>query len=934
MKLVKILWRWSWLLTLPVSVIFCYWSGVTIDRYSTFSVRFPSLFGNLYSYGEVEFQHLLRQLELALSGTGERRISETSDLKTINLFVSKSNIAKLNAHLPQSGFEYVEGGLWDGKKLHKVKIKYRGDNSFHWDHYKKSLRVKTKKTYLFDGMRSFNLVVPKLEEKLQNYLGYKFAKIMGLVAPHSELVNVTLNGKMIGVYILVEKLEELTLRKNRLMPADLYSGELVGMDAYNGISPEVFLHPRLWGKAAVNNHYPADFYKPLEKLVELVNAEDSEIVQQSLSRLLDMKAWGRFAAFETLTQSFHFDDQHNWRIYYDPYRRCFVPIVWDPVAWHNVWRPRPGEQAQLDILSSRLHTVLFKNGDFLRARHNAIEEFFTDGKDDLFLQEVDRAIESITPSLLVDPNVRPADPQRSIDAMQRLRAGIERVFVDVKYGFLDTLREIAYTSKAIGNFQFRVDGRRPLTSLVLSYAKPISEQVTAQLSYLEDGHEVEVDVTGSLSVEVNQVRVSLVLLPRLISTFNEHALTRWQRHRKKVLPGYYELTLTGLDSSNRILEIVAESYGERIRAHLEEALAIESFVGMYRVVQSRPLPLPLVWEGEFVVEKSIELEAPLIIRPGTTVRLSPGVTVILRNNLFAEGTAERPIRFVPIAPAEDPWGAVVLWGPGANGSSIAHCKFTGGSGSKGDLFEYTAMLSVHDVGGVNVRHTYFRDSQITDDMVHIVYSKVHFEDCVFERSLMDALDIDISDAVIKHCYFGDSGNDAIDLMTSNTIVLDSTIENGRDKAVSVGEGSHLLSINNVFRKNAIGVQAKDGSIASLYNTDLEGNDHALDAYKKNWRYDDGGKIFVHKGRFENNGKMISADKKSKILVFDSYMDRVVASKKRVHIDKTVDQLKPHQPHTSKLLRDQKELKVMKRFDSRYWDRVDTRRRGALNVASH
>jgi len=80
--------------------------------------------------------------------------------------------------------------------------------------------------------------------------------------------------------------------------------------------------------------------------------------------------------------------------------------------------------------------------------------------------------------------------------------------------------------------------------------------------------------------------------------------------------------------------------------------------------------------------------------------------------------------------------------------------------------------------------------------------------------------------------------------------------------------------------------------------------------------------------------MITAGKKSKIRVFDSYIDRDIDSTRRVKVDKTVDELNPGQPYSSKLLRHKKEMKAMRGFDRRYWDRVVSGRRGAKNVAGY
>lgn len=923
------LWKWSWLVTLPITLVFLFWGEVTLERYITFGVRFNSASApiSLHDIGALEYQHFFREAKLAFVDSGGNQAQQDINVKTINLFVSESNLKRLDERLPHSGFEYVEGGLWDGGKIRKIKLKYRGDSNFHWQYYKKSMRIKTKKSSLYEGLRTFNLIIPKFKEKLHNYLGYKFAQEMGLLAPRCELVNVNMNGQLLGVYLLVEKLEELTLRENGLMPADLYSGELVGMDAYQGISPELFQYPRLWTKNAINNHYPDDSYKPLERLIQLLNAESSEAIHAQLSDLLDIAAWGRFFAFETLTQTFHFDNQHNWRIYYDPYRGVFLPVVWDPVAWHNSWRPLPGEVAQMDIVTSRLHTVLLKNGDFLKARQHAIEDFYNDKKDVSFLQVVDSTIRQMTPALMADPNIRPSDPQESVDAMLRLRAGIGKVFADIKQGYVGSSSEVSYAVPQKDTFQLLVSGRRPITELVLNYAKQVDTVAAGTLHYWINDKELVVDISGTLSVEGSQVRIHTRLLPQLVSVFNERK-DRYKMHSQNVGPAYYELVLNSGDAVNRLLDL-SVLYGDK-QQFAREVRHIERvpFVGMYRVATPQPANIPEVWSDNVLIDGVKTITSEVRIEPGTTVRLASGASLIFRNRVHAIGTKERPIRFIAKTENQTPWGMVALNGQNANGSRFKHIEFEGGSGLKGDLFEYTAMFSVHDVKGVVVENCFFRDSKITDDMVHAVYSDVRFSDCTFERSLMDALDIDISDAVIERCRFVDSGNDSIDLMTSNAVVLDTVIENGGDKAASVGEGSHLLSINNVFRNNAIGVQAKDGSVASIYNTDLIGNDHALDAYKKNWRYNDGGDIYVYKSRFTENDKMITADKKSKIRVFDSYMDRVVATDKRVKIDSSVDQLNPQQPHSSKLIRHKKEVKAMKGFDSRYWDKVDAFVRGA------
>ena len=263
-------------------------------------------------------------------------------------------------------------------------------------------------------------------------------------------------------------------------------------------------------------------------------------------------------------------------------------------------------------------------------------------------------------------------------------------------------------------------------------------------------------------------------------------------------------------------------------------------------------------------------------------------------------------------------------------SRLSFCEFTGGSGLEGDLFEYSGMLSIHDVDDVRVSNCRFRDNRLVDDMVHAVYSSITFSDCMFEGAFADALDLDICTAVIERCAFHESGNDALDLMTSEVVVRDSLLRASADKGISVGERSHLFAFNDRMAGNVIGVQSKDASVAVLYNVDLQGNQKALDAYKKNWQYGTGGKIRLYKGNVAGNMELFTADEDSYIWVYDSYVEGRLAELKQVTIDPTVDAVRPHVARWGALWRHPEE-KAEPPMLSDYWSNVDPKRRGATRL---
>ena len=385
-----------------------------------------------------------------------------------------------------------------------------------------------------------------------------------------------------------------------------------------------------------------------------------------------------------------------------------------------------------------------------------------------------------------------------------------------------------------------------------------------------------VDLSAAVEWQQPLVTLHAQFLPA--HTIEEDA-SKKPAHHLRTSPGFYRIRFEGLPPKARILSAEIDRGEGWLPVESVAELESATFGSLYAPVAAQPLPEPVIWSGAVAFEGHQTLEEDLIIQPGTTVRLAPGATLVLKGRLLAEGTLERPIRFLSQQADQAPWGAIVLMGPGANGSRLAHCEMAGGSGQKGALFEYSAMFSVHDVKGVSVKDCLFRDNRVVDDMVHTVYADIRFERTRFENAFADALDLDISEAVIIDSQFNHSGNDGMDLMTARVHVSGSTFVGNGDKGISIGENSHLFAVDNCLVGNLIGVESKDRSTALLFNQTLKDNEIGLHAYRKNWRYGTGGAIFLAKSMISGSDNPVSAKKESSIHLFDSYLDRPLSGKR-------------------------------------------------------
>jgi len=103
--------------------------------------------------------------------------------------------------------------------------------------------------------------------------------------------------------------------------------------------------------------------------------------------------------------------------------------------------------------------------------------------------------------------------------------------------------------------------------------------------------------------------------------------------------------------------------------------------------------------------------------------------------------------------------------------------------------------------------------------------------------LSDALDSDFSNIKIESCKFISVGNDAVDGSNSNIKINTSYFEKIADKAISVGEESHLNMLNCKIKDSELALVVKDGSLLEAENVLLENNRMDLLAFSKKEEYD-------------------------------------------------------------------------------------------------
>jgi len=881
------MWRWSWLVTLPLTAFGAVWLLPAWRDARQFLVWHPA---SMHRSSDVDLD--LRRILLArlaalrtdFSGSWiSRWRDQPSPMARIDLQITPANLARLNANLPRSGKEdFVRALLrYPDGDYERIGVRYRGDSLHHWGFAAKSWLIRTSRDRPIDGQRRWHLVLPRWRSAGSYHVNLALARRMGVLTVASRPVNLRINGRQHGgIHLLQPQQNESFLRNHDRLPSDLYVGDMTPLDDnyVNEVQKGgLWELPWLWQKAAVNNKFPAESRLPLEILFHrLYHGTDEELLE-----LLDLPAWARFSAYMQLFAASHMDMGHNWKLLYDAGKLAFEPVVGDgnglPDDVLALTQSAPGRDVSITTpLLARLH----RNHTFLRLKAASLAGFYHDGLDRAYFAELDEFRRTVSPSLAAFPQLDwigtvEGQPVRYFNDRD-LQARIERVTPDLRRWFefhrtQQTMQpdDIAVAIVAPDTLRISIRGYSPAR---LGLRVPAGADLSAMRLRIQrdDGQWIEAPVGHLLTPQTDLVWLDWPLLAqRDIGTPRPG---QGPVHHV-ALPATYDLDLGSVPAS--AVEILAAG---PLGGPFRPAVAAELPPIPIRADNAGLLPPRhpvLRWSGEVELQGLTELHGPLEIASGTIVRLGPGASLIARGRIVARGTADRPVSFERLDPGA-PWGTVALVGTGADGSVLEHCAFSGGSGLVSPFTLFSGMVSIRHVRDFRMRHCRLSDNSIYDDLFHAIYTTLDISESEFRRANRDGMDLDLCQGRLDRIVADGAGNDALDLMTSQVVLTGSRLVRGGDKGLSAGEGSRVLVLDSVIEGNQVGVQAKDGTDMLLYNVTLAGNTTQVSAYHKNRAYAGSARIALAKSAVDSANRSVELLDHSTLEVWDSVFPRLPA----------------------------------------------------------
>lgn len=712
-----------------------------------------------------------------------------------------------------SDADTVDATIRSGDENVRVALRLKGDSAAHLQGEKWSFRVDVKGGQTLLGLERFSLQHPVARNYLAEWIYHRALLREDVLGLRYEFVDLTLNGKPLGIYALEEHFEKQLVeqRRRRAGPLLRFDEELMWRQLHEQAQP--FGNPAMSGYGAYEAS-AIDGFNTTQTLAEPAERELYVYAVRLLegfrrgelrtSELFDVKRLATYFALTDLLGAEHGARWHNLRFYFNPVTLRLEPIGFDGECKELAF-PSGGLQlvdrdpsGRLYPQERRFHTALFADRDFQRAYMSELERVAAPGylaslRADLAadLEQAERIVQREFPQVVA--------PYALLERNQRLLRSWLDPFAGVRAQLAGV--ENAELTLALGNLQ-------SLPVEVLGVTLPAQGSAPEQRADLAAPLVLEPRRVAEL-VDFQTARFAMASAPQHDEL--DRMEVRWrllgtQRERVTPLVPYSPLPV-GAPLSD----------ATRRPANLEEF----PFVTVTEVDAT-------IEPGAWVLEHDLIVPPGLVLRagPGTRLDLLRGAKILSRSPLAWHGADGAPIEVVSTDATGQ--GLIVL---GAGGESVLeHVSFRGLRAVNEKGWALTGAVTFYE-SPVQIVASEFAGN-VAEDALNVVRSEVRIDESVFRDASSDAFDCDFCEVVVTDTRFERLVNDAIDVSGSTATVDNVTVERAGDKGISVGEASDLEARRILVIGSNVGIASKDRSTLTAQDVTVRDCRFGIAAFQK------------------------------------------------------------------------------------------------------
>lgn len=322
-------------------------------------------------------------------------------LEIYQLFIHPTDLKELKSDIWCN--DPVPGQLKIGGKRLEIDVNYRGAHIRKYQ--KKSYEITFFKPNNYRGAKIIHLNAEYRDPSLiRNKLSFDFFSEIGNLSPNSEHVLLKLNGRIEGVYLKIESVDENFLNLRNLPAGAIFyavDGD-ANFSLYSDLDKEskkslLLGYEKKYGTANDSLH--------LQEMIYQINTISRVDFEREIEKYINVEQYFRWMAGVILTQNYD-GFVHNYSLYRNSVTEQFEVIPWDyDATWGRDINGKEMEANYVPIVGYNTLTARLLDITNFRNRYkNLINEIIDTQFTVEYLQpKIDSLVTSIRPYVLQDP---------------------------------------------------------------------------------------------------------------------------------------------------------------------------------------------------------------------------------------------------------------------------------------------------------------------------------------------------------------------------------------------------------------------------------------------------------------------------------------------------------------------------------------------------
>jgi hypothetical protein len=721
-------------------------------------------------------------------------------------------VALTRGVLTSESKEFVPATIRYNDESVKVKLRLKGDWTDHLHGDKWSFRIDVKGDNTLFRMEEFSIQHPRLRNYIYEWIYHQALKREDVLSLRYEFINVTLNGKDLGVYAVEEQFDKRLIEHNQLR-----EGPIVKFNE-NLLWAERLQQRHLFPDAETKSDpfYPLSdidafqtsktvsdptSYAQYTKAIYLL--ESFRRGKLKTSDVFDIQKLARHLAITDLMGAEHALFWHNLRFYYNPVTSRLEPIGFDG---------NPAKQPLQSLTPVR-------EGAPINYSSSAVPDGFYEMifDDPIFFQEYVRALERISEPVYLDTLFAELNDD--------LEKNLNIIYSEFPY--FDFSKEILYQNQTYIRTVLN-----PIKGLNAYYHGSSKNQIELELGNIQSMPIEVLNVTYQDSALLQPIQATI--LPARVGTgpveyqIVSFALPEdlvWSDTVTKELKLNYKL-LGG--SQSRYETVFPWSYLDDTFAEndiIRQEPNVHEFDFLVIDEAARKIFIePGAWnlDQSLIIPKGYKV----IARENTHLNLSNSATIVSYSALEFIGSQDNPI----VIQSKDSSGQGLVVMNANQPTVLEYVIFDNLSNPTQLGWELTGAVTFYE-SPVQVSKSQFVGNR-SEDGFNVIRAEFAIDRTQFSETLSDAFDADFANGKITNSFFVAIGNDAIDVSGSVVSIQDISINGTGDKGLSAGEDSQIMANQIDIKDAAIAIASKDISHITIENVNISGGQIGFTAYQK------------------------------------------------------------------------------------------------------